>query len=94
MARLTNINKLCPMPIEQHIEWYQTCIEKLKQYEDTGLEPEEINALAANDRTVTYDENGDPYLLRAEGAEAKHIVDLLAAEYENRLIVQPIETCL
>ena len=56
-------------------------------WKDTGLEPEEINALAANDRTVAYDENGDPYMLRAEGATAKHIMDLLAAETGNRLLV-------
>lgn len=87
MTRLTNIEKPLPQPVEQHIEWYQACIEKLRQYEDTGFEPEEINALTANDRTVAYDENGDPYMLHAEGAEAKHILDLLAAEYENRLII-------
>lgn len=58
------------------------------------LNRKKINALVVNDRTVAYDENGDPYMLHAEGAEAKHILDLLAVEADNRLTVQPAETRL
>lgn len=63
---------------------YQKAIEKLAAYEDTGLEPEEIG-----DMKTAYDENQMPYMLEATGSEAVHIVDLLQAEAEGRLVVLP-----
>ena len=38
---------------------------------------------------AAYDENGVPYSFEAEGNEAKHIIDLLQAEQEGRLVVLP-----
>lgn len=36
---------------------------------------------------TAYDENGIPYLVEAEGSEAKHIIELLIAEAQGRLVV-------
>ena len=38
---------------------------------------------------TAYDSDYKPYLLEATGSEAKHIVDLLNAEREGRLVVLP-----
>lgn len=65
---------------------YQKAIDKLAAYEDTGLEPEEIG-----DMKTAYDENQMPYMLEATGSEAVHIVDLLQAEAEGRLVVLPVK---
>lgn len=56
--------------------------ERLKQYEDTGLSPEEVRSI----RTA-YDENQVPYMIEATGSEAVHLFNLLQAEAEGRLIV-------
>ena len=60
--------------------------ERLKEYEDTGLTPEEIVAMRG-EMVTAYDSDYKPYLLEATGSEAKHIVDLLNAELEGRLVV-------
>jgi len=58
--------------------------ERLKQYEDTGFEPEEIG-----DMKTAYDENQIPYMIEATGSEAVHIHNFLLAESKGRLIELP-----
>ena len=57
---------------------------RLADYEDTGLEPEEIEELRG-EMITCYDESGVAYHVSADGSEAKHIVDLLMAESQGRL---------
>lgn len=59
--------------------------ERLKQYENTGMEPEEIKELCANDvfETAKMIQN-----LIVSG-EINHLQDLLKAEQDGRLVVLP-----
>lgn len=63
------------------------CWERLKQYEDTGMEPEEIKELCADDvfETAKMIRN-----LIVSG-EINHLQDLLKAEQDGRLVVLPKE---
>lgn len=70
-------------PCSQRKVW-----ERLKAYEDTGLEPEEIEKMRG-EMVTCYDESGFPYSVDADGNEAKHIIDLLEAESQGRLVVLP-----
>lgn len=58
--------------------------ERLKQYEDTGLEPEEIKELEADWRVANQ-------LIQEYKAIGKveHALDLLKAEKDGRLVVLP-----
>lgn len=58
--------------------------ERLAQYEDTGLEPEEVRGIK-----TAYDEVQIPYEVVATGADAARVIRLLDAEDEGRLIVLP-----
>lgn len=60
----------------------------LATYEDTGLTPDEIVAMSG-EMVTAYDSDYKPYLLEATGSEAKHIIDLLNAERDGRLVVLP-----
>ena len=72
-------------------------LDELKEYRDTGLSPERVAELAEAERErdvnpemkTAYDEKGMPYFIEAEGSEAKHIIDLLQAESDGRLVVLP-----
>ena len=59
-------------------------MQRLKEYEDTGLEPEEINDMALEVATLKtiesmYDGLGNP----------DHLRDLIQAEKEGRMVVLP-----
>ena len=63
---------------------YSMAVKRLGHYEDTGLEPEEINDMALEVATLKtvesmYDGLGNP----------DHIRDLLQAEQDGRLVVLP-----
>ena len=86
--RLANIN----MKSELFRAFLSDCIRKLALYEDLGTVEELAELVAAKqDCTIktAYDENGFPYLFEAEGTEAVHIVEILMAEADNRLVVLP-----
>lgn len=55
----------------------------LAAYEDSGLSPEEVQELA---KAKTEKESAE-YVVEAIGSEAKHIIDLLRAKEEGRLVV-------
>lgn len=61
---------------------------RLSKYEDTGLTPDEVVKMQGEIKTA-YDEHGEAYLFGATGSEAKHIVDLLAAEANGQLFFAP-----
>lgn len=52
MDRLTNRNKQMPTPIDEHSRYYARCVNCLAEYEDTGLTPEEIAALKADNERL------------------------------------------
>lgn len=68
------------------------CIHALTQrlgaYEDTGLLPEEIQALQG-EMVSCYADDGNPYLVEATGNEAKRIMELTLAESQGRLLELP-----
>lgn len=47
MDRLTNRDELFPVPIIEFHSFYESCVSRLAEYEDTGLTPEEITAMKA-----------------------------------------------
>lgn len=57
---------------------------RLAEYEDTGLEPEEVRGIK-----TAYDEVQIPYEVVATGADAARVIRLLDAEDEGRLLVLP-----
>lgn len=66
---------------------YMMAVKRLGHYEDTSLEPEEINDMALEVATLKtiesmYDRLGNP----------DHLRDLLQAEQEGRLVVLPQKT--
>ena len=94
MARITFEGNFCdismcrenPCPYNGMCSQRQTW-ERLKEYEDTGLEPEEINDMALEVATLKtiesmYDGLGNP----------DHLRDLLHAEQDGRLVVLPAKT--
>lgn len=89
-------NELCQDVCKEHEEAGCKCcpigkaIDRLAAYEDTGLEPEEIKKMRG-EMVTCYDEGGNPYAVDAEGSEAKHIIDLLAAEAQGWLVVLPFK---
>lgn len=87
MDRLTIRNSDGSVSQPLNLNW-AAALERLADYEDTGLEPEEIEKM--HDEMVTcYDESGVPYSVDAEENEAKHIIELLEAESQGRLVVLP-----
>jgi len=56
--------------------------------EDTGPKLQEVVVLQGEAKTA-YDENGRAYCMEATGKEAQHIAELLAAEFDGRLVVLP-----
>lgn len=95
MDRLTFDGNFCDIAMcrEQKCPYDGSCSqrevwERLKAYEDTGLEPEEIEKMRG-EMVTCYDESGFPYSVDADGNEAKHIIDLLEAESQGRLVVLP-----
>ena len=94
MGRITFEGNFCdiamcrenPCPYNGMCSQRQTW-ERLKEYEDTGLEPEEINDMALEVATLKtiesmYDGLGNP----------DHLRDLLQAEQDGRLVVLPQKT--
>lgn len=65
-------------------EWIDMLESRLADYEDTGMEPWEIG-----DMKTAYDENQMPYSLEATGSEAVHIMNLLLAEAQGRMVILP-----
>lgn len=64
----------------------QRCVwERLKEYEDTGLEPEEINELLTDDVA----EVAKMFRKMIESGEINHLQDILQAEQDGRLVVLP-----
>lgn len=76
------------IPTEVNSAGVREILQSIAAYEDTGLEPEEIKKMQG-EMVTCYDESGIPYSVEAEGSEAKHIIDLLAAEAQGRLVVLP-----
>lgn len=71
---------------EQHTtqEWIDMLTDRLADYEDTGMTPEEIEALKGNTQRKLPAVVDD-----ALEAKANHVRDLLQAEREGRLVVLP-----
>lgn len=84
MERLTYRDKDGMAMMKERGGWKSGGIDRLAAYEDTGLEPEEINDMALEVATLKtvesmYDGLGNP----------DHIRDLLQAEQDGRLVVLP-----
>ncbi len=58
---------------------------RLSEYEDTGLEPEEINELCTDDVA----EVAKMFRKMIESGEINHLQDLLQAEHDGRIAVLP-----
>ena len=58
---------------------------RLSEYEDTGLEPEEINELCTDDVA----EVAKMFRKMIESGEINHLQDLLQAENDGRIVVLP-----
>ena len=84
MERLTYRDKDGMAMMKERGGWKSVGIERLAAYEDTGMEPEEINDMALEVATLKtiesmYDGFGKP----------DHIRDLLQAEQDGRLFELP-----
>ena len=92
MDRLTYRDKDGMAMMKERGGWKSGGIERLAAYEDTGLEPEEIERIV--------DAYGRGHTLRTESAERLEIVceiktdllrDLVQAEQDGRLVVLPFQ---
>ena len=75
MDRLTDRSKEMPTPISDHEAYYARCVNKLADYEDTGLEPLEVDTM--NTALCGWCHNYE------------RLVEITNAESEGRLIVRP-----
>lgn len=67
---------------------YEAAVQRLADYEDTGLSPEQV--LEMQGEMVTfYDPDGIPYLVEATGLQAKRIIDRDIAESQGRIWEAP-----
>ena len=77
MDRLTDRSKEMPTPISDHEAYYARCVNKLADYEDTGLEPLEVDTM--NTALCGWCHNYE------------RLVEITNAESEGRLIVLPTD---
>lgn len=75
-------------PMDYAIAFEMAIASLRAQQERENPEPEKIKKNAGR-KVTCYDDSGNPYSVYAEGSEAKHIIDLLAAEGQGRLVVLP-----
>lgn len=79
MDRLTDKNKEMPTPISDHAAYYARCVNKLADYEDTGMEPKEIKRLIETNETH----------MRKHTEMWKDLEKYLKAEAEGHIVVLP-----
>lgn len=86
MNRLTDRNKEMPTPISEHAAYYARCVNKLADYEDTGLEPEEVRAIQALTESHAYQA---ATLIQGACEPWEKVVEIARAQADGRLIVLP-----
>lgn len=84
MKRLTDRSKEIPLPCADNSVFWARVHEKLARYEDTGLEPEEVEAckVALMGKSLAQ-------IKEIEGISVERMKELAKAEKEGRLLVLP-----